>query len=406
MEAVLAFVPEEDKTKFSAMTGQSLFYMVDADLKHKVLAVVEEEGAARAAYALKLLQSEGELTIASTGKDPSTGKLVTHEYRVEGPTQLFLTTTASELDEELLNRCLVLTVDEERAQTKAIHEKQKEKQTLEGLLARRDKDAVLKLHRNAQRLLRPLAVVNPYARQLTFLDERTRARRDFPKYLTLIRTLALLHQHQRAVKTVQHQGNTVEYVEVTLNDVAIANRLAAAVLGRSLDDLPPQTRRLLTQLDEWVKKGCALQGVTRGEYRFTRRDVRGWTGASDVQARVHLERLVRMEYLLVHRGQRGQSFVYELLYDGTGRDGSPALSGLIDVDALAGTTATSRGAEGDFAGASRAQRGGFAASSRGGVGGEDRSGLLHLAAENGAARGNALQGAATKEEIASYPQAV
>lgn len=90
MEAVLAFVPEEDKTKYSAMTGQSLFYMGDADLKHKVLAVVEEEGASRASYALKLLQSEGELTIASTGKDPATGRLVTHEYRVEGPTQLFL----------------------------------------------------------------------------------------------------------------------------------------------------------------------------------------------------------------------------------------------------------------------------------------------------------------------------
>jgi hypothetical protein len=404
MEAVLAFVPEEDKTKFSAMTGQSLFYMGDADLKHKVLAVVEEEGAARAAYALKLLQSEGELTIASTGKDPATGKLVTHEYRVEGPTQLFLTTTASELDEELLNRCLVLTVDEERAQTKAIHEKQKEKQTLEGLLARRDKDAILKLHRNAQRLLRPLAVVNPFARQLTFLDERTRARRDFPKYLTLIRTLTLLHQHQRAVKTVQHQGNTVEYVEVTLEDIATANRLASAVLGRSLDDLPPQTRRLLTQLDEWVKKGCELQGVTRGEYRFTRRDVRGWIGASDVQARVHLERLVRMEYLLVHRGQRGQSFVYELLYDGTGRDGSPALSGLIDVEALAATTSTSRGEEADFAGASRAQRGALAATSRTRSGGQNLSEPLHLAAEHAAEPRNALLPAAAN--ITSYPQAV
>jgi DNA primase len=40
------------------------------DLKHKILAIVEEEGAERASYALKLLQSEGELTIASTGKDP------------------------------------------------------------------------------------------------------------------------------------------------------------------------------------------------------------------------------------------------------------------------------------------------------------------------------------------------
>ena len=82
---------------------------------------MEEEGAQRAAYALKLLQSEGVLTIASTGKDPATGRLITHEYRVEGPVMIFLTTTAIDLDEELLNRCLVLTVDEDREQTRAIH---------------------------------------------------------------------------------------------------------------------------------------------------------------------------------------------------------------------------------------------------------------------------------------------
>ena len=333
MEAVLAFVPEEDKTKFSAMTGQSLFYMGDADLKHKVLAVVEEEGAARAAYALKLLQSEGELTIASTGKDPATGKLVTHEYRVEGPTQLFLTTTASELDEELLNRCLVLSVDEERAQTRAIHEKQREKQTLEGLLAKREKDAVLKVHQDAQRLLRPLAVVNPYARQLTFLDDRTRARRDFPKYLTLIRAIALLHQHQRPVKTVQHRGAAVEYVEVELSDIEVANHLAHAVLGRSLDELPPQTRRLLTLVDAWAKKTCVLQGVTHSQLRFTRRQVREAVSVSHSQLALHLQRLLDFEYLAVHRGPRG-ALVYELLYDGGGQDGAPAMPGLADVETL------------------------------------------------------------------------
>jgi len=72
MEAILAFMPEEERVQYSAMTGQSLFYMGETDLKHKILAIVEEEGAERAAYALKLLQSEGKLTIASTGKDPET----------------------------------------------------------------------------------------------------------------------------------------------------------------------------------------------------------------------------------------------------------------------------------------------------------------------------------------------
>ena len=71
MDAILSFVPPEDQVKYSAMTGQSLFYMGETDLKHKILAIVEEEGAERASYALKLLQSEGALTIASTGKDPA-----------------------------------------------------------------------------------------------------------------------------------------------------------------------------------------------------------------------------------------------------------------------------------------------------------------------------------------------
>jgi DNA primase len=94
MEAVLSFMPAEDKVQYSAMTGQSLFYMGAMDLKHKILAIAEESGAARASYALKLLQSEGTLSIASTGKDPETGKLVTQEYRVEGPVMIFSTSTA------------------------------------------------------------------------------------------------------------------------------------------------------------------------------------------------------------------------------------------------------------------------------------------------------------------------
>ena len=73
MDAVLAFVPEEERVRYSAMTGQALFYMGETSLKHRILAICEEEGASRASYALKLLQSEGQLTIASTGKDAGDG---------------------------------------------------------------------------------------------------------------------------------------------------------------------------------------------------------------------------------------------------------------------------------------------------------------------------------------------
>lgn len=158
MDAVLAMMPTEERVQYSAMTGQSLFYMGETSLKHKILAIAEEEGAHSASYALKLLQSDGAVTIASTGKDATTGNLMTQEYRVEGPVMLFLTTTAIDIDEELLNRCLVLTVNESREQTAAIHARQRHGQTLAGLLADEARKALVNLHQNAQRLLKPLLV--------------------------------------------------------------------------------------------------------------------------------------------------------------------------------------------------------------------------------------------------------
>ena len=70
MEAVLAFLPEEQRVQYSAMTGQSLFYMGESDLKHKVLAIVEEEGVHSAAYALKLLQIRRRADYRQYGQRP------------------------------------------------------------------------------------------------------------------------------------------------------------------------------------------------------------------------------------------------------------------------------------------------------------------------------------------------
>ena len=355
MDMVLAFVPEEERIQYSAMTGQSLYYMGEMDLKHKVLAIVEEEGASKASYALKLLQSEGVLTIASTGKDPATGKLVTQQYRVEGPVMMFLTTTAIDIDEELLNRCLVLSVNADREQTQAIHRLQREAQTLEGLMRRHERSEIIRVHQNAQRLLKPIAVVNPYACELTFPDSLTRTRRDHMKYLTLIRAIALLHQHQRPIRTANWRGKPLEYIETTPGDIAIANRLVSEALGRSLDELRPETRRMLLLIDEMVTAQCQRLKVERCDFRFSRRDVRHYTGWSATQVRTHMDRLQEMEYLLAHRGGRGQSFVYELIYERGDTPSKPQIPGLIDV-----YDSNLADLEGQLAGAKRGQNGGVA----------------------------------------------
>jgi hypothetical protein len=342
MDAALSFFPEEDRVKYSAMTGQSLFYMGDADLKHKILAIVEEAGAEKASYALKLLQSEGELTIASTGKNPTSGRMETQEYHVEGPVAILLTTTSADLDEELQNRCLTLAVDDSPEQTARIHALQRERRTLAGLVGKAERAAVLGLLRNVQRLLKPLDVLNPFAPALTFVNGRARNRRDHEKYLTLIDTIALLHQHQRPRGRHEIEGGrVVEYVAVTLDDIALANELAPEVLGRSLDELPPQTRRLLDHVKTLVKAKREGRAGNDGAHRsgagaspcFARRELREACGWSLTQVRVHLERLVELEYLELRHGRLGGSFVYELMIDADA-PAHVAHIGLIDVEEL------------------------------------------------------------------------
>lgn len=382
MDAVLDLIPEEDLVRYSAMSGQSLFYMGDRSLSHKILAIAEEEGAKQASYALKLLQSEGRVTMASTGKNPTTGMLETHDYIVEGPVMLFLTSTAIDLDEELLNRCLVLTVNESREQTRAIHALQRSRETLEGLLAKERRDSLLSLHRNAQRLLQPLAVVNPYADQLSFRDDQTRSRRDHVKYLTLIRSIALLHQFQRDIKI----HGSMRYIEVIPADIELANELAADVFSRTVDELLPQTRKLLTLLHTWVRACCEDQKIEQADFHFTRRQAREAIGWGDTQLWIHLGRLVEMEFLLSHRG-RGKTLEYELVYQGEDAEGRAKGLGLIGCDLSQSTAMTTnirgqapdiRGEGGEYSGLIRGVFGAYSGVIRGGSTGVEAAPVLPL----------------------------
>jgi hypothetical protein len=335
LDAILAFMPSEHQFGCSAMTSKSLYYAGNLDLRHKILAIAEEEGVRDASYALKLLQSDGKLSIVTTAKEPGTGRTATERYDVEGPVATLMTTTATDVDPELLNRCFVLSVDEEARQTAAIQRRQREGETIDAILQQKKIASIKHKHQNAQRLLRSIEISNPYADQLTFTDGSVRHRRDQAKYLTLIRAVTFLHQHQRKVKTRFDSGQRVEYIEVTKADIAIANMIADAVLGTSIDELPQQTRKLLLQLYRYVRQQAAAGDLHESEIRFTRRQLRETLGWGTTQLRCHLERLVRWEYVLAHgSGSRGKLAEYELLFDGRGYEGQPTLCGLTDPSKL------------------------------------------------------------------------
>lgn len=328
-DAVLSLCPDEDLIKLTSLTGQALFYKGEDSLRHKCLAIAEVAGAEGARYALRNLISDRKLVIESTIKNALTGRLETQLNTVYGPTAVFETTTNPDTDAETKSRYVLLSVDESPEQTRAILEAQRQSHTLEGRKRRKAREAVLAKHHALQRLLEPVAVVNPFEPLLSYGDDRLAFRRDHPKYLNLILAVTFLHQMQRPRK---HEPELGDYIETTLDDIAIANELAHQLFGQSLDDLSIPSREALERITGYVERRAAELKTAGEKVEFSRRELREVFGWSDTRLRVYLHELSEMEYLAPVSGRNGLRFCYRLIDGGT--PGLRRVPGVKDVEIL------------------------------------------------------------------------
>jgi hypothetical protein len=120
---------------------------------------------------------------------------------------------------------------------------------------------------------------------------------------------------------------------VTLEDIEAANRIAPEVLGRSLDELPPQTRRLLESIKSLVRTKMKKEKVEQRLSLFSRKELREFTGWSSTQIRRHLEHLIELEHVSQRGGRNGLLIKYELLADAM-ESADCFHVGLIDVSKL------------------------------------------------------------------------
>jgi DNA primase catalytic core len=326
-DTILCLCPDEDLIKLTSLTDRALFYKGEDSLRHKVLAVEELAGALGADYAIRNLISAKKLVIESTIKNPLTGKLETQVNTVNGPTAVFQTTTNPRTDAETRSRFVVISVDESPEQTKAILAAQRQSHTREGWRLRLAREAILKRHQSFQRLLKPLKVINPFEPLLSYPDESLLVRRDQPKYLNLILAVTFLYQLQRPVHNDAELG---DYIETTLDDIAITNELAHELFGHSLDDLSRPSRELLRLVYQHVQQ---RQAGEKKEITFNRRELREAFKWGDTRLRTHLDELVEMEYVVPLSGRFGQTYQYRLVYEPTDEPGR-FLSGLKSVEQL------------------------------------------------------------------------
>jgi len=332
-DALCAFVPPEELVRVTRLTGQALFYKDPYSLQRKMLVIAEDEGAMQAVYSLRTLASDQRLSIAATRTDPTTGKLSTEHYEVFGPVVIVITTTSAEaFDEETRSRFVQLSMNESIEQTRIILSQQRHQHSLLGVLERAESEEIKKLHHHAQRLLKPLAVVNPFVEYLTYPSERLIHRREQRKYLSLINSIALLHQYQREIKTAKRGEIEIEYMEVTLEDIALANELAEEILGKAMDELAPPVRGMFDAITKACREKAAELKIKTEDVQLTRREIREMTAWSDWQVRMYCQKLVEMEYLFAVCAMNGKPSVYQLARDEESQ--SNTLRGLTSVDEL------------------------------------------------------------------------
>jgi DNA primase len=180
--------------------------------------------------------------------------------------------------------------------------------TLEGLRQRQSREQILHRHHSFQRLLRPLPVINPYEPLLSYPDEYLVVRRDHPKYLQLILAVAFLHQMQRPLR---HDPELGDYLEATLDDIAIANELTHQAFGHSLADLSQSGRLLLALIQEFIERKAA--SASADKETFSRRELREAIHWGDTRLRVHLRELVELEYVAPLSGRHGLTYHYRIL---------------------------------------------------------------------------------------------
>ena len=305
-DKTLKLMPPESVIRVSAITDKALYYQ--KSLKNKLLAL-EEAAGVKDSYAIRTLISEGYLAQETVSGNQG------QSLHVEGGCSIFQTTTNPEINPETKSRFFILGVDESREQTRRILELQRQAQTLEGLKTNTEVTGIIGKHHSFQRLLEPFPVVNPYAPELIYEDDRLQARRNQPKFLQLINTIAFLRQMQKTIK--RYEG--IEYIEADRTDIDMAVKLASELLGISLDDLSIPARNLLQLLTE-MKQSI-----------FTRTEVMNCTGWCKSRLHTHLTELIEMELVVPQSAKKNSLHMYKLLYNGEGQDGRKFCIGLRPV---------------------------------------------------------------------------
>jgi len=300
-EKVKQLMPKEEVVSITNLSPKALYYYGEDHLKNKLVIISEAQGKTGAEYAIRNLLSEPYIVSSiPLKKDDKTGEMKTKEFKVNAPIAYLDTTTRSKIHPENATRVFELYLTETPEQTKEINIHQAKMAGIDYFAIKQREKEIFERHRNLQTLLhKDIIVLIPYAKLISFPPAYLRARRDFPKLLNIIKTIAFLYQYQRDIK----EKGRITYIEATPEDYKYAYVLAQNTFLETLDILDKRERKILEVIEK---------NIHATKTAFTRNDISNWMGIDKSHLVQHLISLEQKEYLLIEgSGGIGQKRIYK-----------------------------------------------------------------------------------------------
>jgi len=313
IDTVKKLIPSEDVVSMTSLSEQALNYLPEDGLKHKFLVMGEAVHSEVVEHQIREMLSAHELSRLVTSKDEKTGQMTSKLVRKEVIVSAVMSSTDYDLNAENTSRSFVVNTDESTDQTRRIHASQKKKYSTDRLQVKRDKiPQIIKTHHAAQRLLKPLFIVNPLAEKINFPDTLMRSRRDHDRFMDLIASVAFLRQYQKEEK----EAEGVKYIECDLDDLEIAGRIIKQILPATLTNFPKSAITLYEELRKVITEKAKSENLLAKEVSVTQRELREETGLDQMFVKRNLKTLCDFEYLICTGSRtRGSRNSYRLVAD-------------------------------------------------------------------------------------------
>jgi DNA primase len=295
-ERISELIPQEDKIEITQITENALYYFKQHELQHKLILIEDLDGALSVFYPLRELQTKRRISKTVTLKD-SKGNLKTITLTVEGPVCVSGCTTKEKIYEDNANRCILLYTDQSREQDKRINEYQAN--VAAGEVNREREQQYKELFKNIQRILKPIQIINPYAKYIELPQQVFKPRRTMTLLLGFIEAVTFYHQYQREVKK-DAAGRL--YITTTVEDIEAAFALLKDVLFSKSDELTKATRNFFEQLKQLCQE-------TGGD-PFNAKAIRERLRINPGNMKRYLAELVRYGYIKAN-GNRYRKGSYE-----------------------------------------------------------------------------------------------